>query len=168
MLREGTTAFGRESSNLSPGTKTCTKCQRDLPLDSFPPNSARDPSPRPQCRECAAARSREYRRKNRDAVREKEKARNALRKLSRADARVAQIDGPFRETAHERIDAGPFQEWVGGRLARGESYEVLALGSGVSPRSLRRAHREQVQVSLSLVDRVLMANDCMLWEVYDD
>jgi len=104
--------------------------------------------------------------RNREIQRRSQERKKELRRQG-GGSRGLNADGPFDPNAHERIDGKPFQAWIDGQLAKGKSYEVLCVGSGVSPRSLRRTHQEQRNVSLSVVDRVLMANGAMLWELYD-
>ena len=156
--------------SASPGTHYCTKCETHKPIDAFSAKSKDNPEPRNECGSCSSLRMKEWRKKNRERDRETQRrsqARKRERRKQAGGSRGLKADGPFDPNAHERIDGKPFQLWVDGQLAKGKSYEVLTAGSGVSPRSLRRAHQEQRNVSLSVVDRVLMANGAMLWELYD-
>lgn len=157
-------------SSPAPGTHYCKKCEKHKPITEFSVKSRHDPTPRSECGSCSSLRMKEWRKQNRERDKETQRrsqARKRERRKQAGGSRGLKADGPFDPNAHERIDGGPFQAWVDGQLAKGRSYEVLALGSGVSPRSLRRTHQEQRNVSLSVVDRVLMANGAMLWELYD-
>ena len=85
-----------------------------------------------------------------------------------ARVRIRAEYGGYDEASFELVDAAPFKEWVEERRAAGVSIERLVAGSGVSERSVRRVLAGQEKVKLDLVDRVTMANDVMLWELYGD
>ena len=158
----------RGGSSPPPGTHTCLQCGKEQPVTEFSPLSQKNPAPRSECKTCARERSKAYRRKNLEMVREKERARRKARERRKEDARLDRVDGPCDPYAQERIDGAPFQAGIDGMFAKGGSYKSIANGTGVHERTLRRAHREQRRVSLSVVDRVLLGNGVMLWEVYDD
>ena len=97
------------------------------------------------------------------------RARQNRRMAYEASRRIRAEHGGYEEHAFELVDAAPFKAWMLAEREAGRSLEQLALGSGVSPRSLRRVLAGQEKVKLDMVDRVTMANDVMLWEMgYDD
>lgn len=82
--------------------------------------------------------------------------------------RIRAEHGGYEAHTFELVDAKPFKDWMNSEREAGRSIEQLALGSGVSARSLRRVLDGQEKVKLDMVDRVTMANDVGLWELYDD
>lgn len=235
-------ALGREGSTPSPGTKTCSRCQKTQPVTRFSKRRTRkDGSVAYQstCKMCQSDYFKEYRLRNADRLREQGKkyretsagkrseysreyyrsvradpvlaeARRradterkrewnranpdrvresqrryrenlrkdperwehhlAMRRTRQAASRrhragnAGPVVGGFIDEAKEMVDASAFIEWVQAQRASGRSFEMLADGSGVSPRALRRV-MEQGRVTLDVLDRVLMHNDVMLWEL---
>lgn len=56
-------------------TKTCTKCREEKPLDGFARCSSAKDGKQPRCRACQTASAREWNARNKDRVRENDRAR---------------------------------------------------------------------------------------------
>lgn len=147
-------AFGRESSNLSPGTKTCLQCKEDLPRSAeyfYTRNRRGKQEFAPRCRPCNREFNLQYQRKVRDGTQE----------------------------PTVKLPIGPFREWILGRMAYykkahshfdiGDGGAEFSRRSGLSERRVNEITKRGKYVTLDLVDRALvMEGSAMLWELYPE
>lgn len=151
-------AFGRESSNLSPGTKTCIECEKDYPAtrDFFQARNRRGRQGfKPRCKPCQKTWTDNY--------------------LARVEAEKAEVGA---DKVVHYLPAEPFREWIKSRMAfyYAQSYFEIGAGasefsrrSGMSKRRINEVLKRSEQVTVELVDRVLIAEgSTMLWELYPE
>ena len=143
-------------------TKKCARCKETKAWADFPPQKYWPDGSvmwvRSMCHRC------DYeRRQNDPAARER---RNAYQRRWFAARRVQLIED--RRSVH-LLPAGPFKEWLDGRVALGVELGVIAGRAGVPDRALRRVRSgEHERVAFDTVDACLLDANERVEDLYPE